>query len=59
VNISKTKKDIPFFALKSLSNQQQLFFYFIGTLNNVSAFCHIQFQWQKLQNIFEIGLKKI
>jgi len=37
VNISKTKKDIPkretpfFFTLKSLSNQQQLFFYFIAT----------------------------
>jgi len=39
MNISKTKKDIPggktpfFFALRGLSNEQQLFFYFIGTLN--------------------------
>ena len=38
-SISKTKKDIPkrktplFFTLKSLSNKEQLFFYFIGTLN--------------------------
>ena len=37
-NFSRTKKDIPrretpfFFTLKSLSNKQQLFFYFIGTL---------------------------
>jgi len=39
VNISKTKKDIPkrktpfFFTVKSFSNKQQLFFYFMGTLN--------------------------
>jgi len=39
VNISKTKKDIPkrqmpfFLTLKSLSNKQQLFFGFIGTLS--------------------------
>jgi len=38
VNISGTKKDMPkrkmpfFFTLKSLSNRQQLLFYFIGTL---------------------------
>ena len=40
MNISKTKKDIPkrkmpfFFTLKSLSNRQQLFFYFISTSSN-------------------------
>jgi len=39
VNVSGTKKDIPgrrmplFFALKGLSNKQELFFYFIGTLS--------------------------
>jgi len=38
LEFSKTQKDIPgkkkpfFFTLKSLSNKQQLFFYFIGTL---------------------------
>jgi len=40
----KTKKDIPkrktpfFFTLKSLSNKQQLFFYFICTLISVGSF---------------------
>ena len=39
MNISKMKKDIPgkktpfFFTLESLSNEQQLFCYFMGTLN--------------------------
>ena len=48
LNISKTKRDIPksktplFFTLKSLSNKQQLFFYFIGTLR------HFRLQWLAL-----------
>jgi len=42
VNISKTKNDFPkektpfCFTLKSLSNKQQLFFYFTGTLIGAS-----------------------
>ena len=46
VNISKNKKGIPkrktpfFFTLKSLSNKQQLFFYFIDTLTHCKSASH-------------------
>ena len=58
VNISKTKKDIPkrktpfFFTLKSLSNKQILFFYFIGTLRE--EMCKGYMEWTKSKAVFRM-----